>query len=518
MPNVLGLIGYNQSGGSATNKLLAGFVNDIVDVTAGTGFGLAISSTNDIEFAAWLDRIFMQNYSTSPKTFNGTVWSREYVGRTLLSKYLYPLKSRMYLAYCSFDSPQAPLDTGSNAITFPSRIFYSDLFQGNTLTWGIEWGRNGSTISNTSIFEVTTTGGTLVQDFQATGIKIGDPLFITNGNAQLTSDKPYFVTSIVSPYRLLVDRLFPVTATGQHFWVGSNWLDVSTDDGDYLTGLGENDDKLLVFKQFSLYRYNQVSLQKVKDAPGTTYSRSVVNIGDLTLYFHGSNINTRKTGFYAYNGGKSSLISRGIQPYIDGIAASGYRSIVAWREGTKYRGYVGTITNTPRNISVTNGVCTLDTAGGQWSIDPITDTVTARGKWVQSSAEKWFIGTNDNQVMETASGNSHNGTDISWALEKGVKYPSTSSVANTYTRVQVTSRDAKGVQVLYKLIGTPADDDDQWTGLGEIQHNQQEFNVPIDNNYGRGINFRFAERGQRANVMQIQKIVGFYIPQTSKIL
>jgi len=434
----------------------------------------------------------------------------------MLSKYLCPYKSRMYLGYCKFSGPQAPLDAASNAIVFPSRVFYSELFQGTSLTWGLEWGRNGASFADEDRFDLTTTGGALIQNFKTNNIKVGDPLFITNGNDQLIAGSPYIVASIENPYRLRLTEKLPVTATSLHYWVGRNWFDVGTDNGDYLTWLEENNDTLACFKRFSLHRYNGSSLAKVKDAPGTTYGRSVVNIGNLSVYFHGSNANTRKTGFYAYDGSESTLISRAIQPYIDGIAASYYPSVVAWREGTKYRAYVDTLTNTQRDISITKAVCTWDTGGGQWQIDTIADTITAKTTWIESNSEKWFIGTSDSQVMETPSGNSHNNENISFALETGFLYPSTSNIYNDFNRIKIVSRSAKGMQVLFKLAGTPLDDDDQWTSLGEIAHNHQEFDMPPDNNYGAGINIRFQEVGQKANTLLIKKVTVFYVPATSR--
>lgn len=515
MANILGLNGYNKGDGTV-NKLLAAYQNDIVDVDTGLGYSLNINTSNNVEFENFADRVFFQNYSEIPKTFNGTSWTQEYVGRTLISKYLKKFKSRMFLGYCKFASPQAPNDASGNPITFPSRVFYSDLFLGSNLTWGIEWGQNGATYSGNNIFEVTTTGGTLVQDFKARNIKVGDPLFITNGDASLTA-KPYIVSSIESPYRLRVTENFPTTATSLHFWVGSNWFDVGLDDGDNISSFGENNNQLLCFKKFSLYRYNGVSLDKVKDSPGTTSNRSVINIGDYTIYFHGSNANTRKTGFYIYNGSNSMLISRAIQPFIDGISASNYSLPVAWREGKKYRCYVRTIINSPFDISIEKGAITWDSEGNQFSIDPIGDIITASGKFIDSSSEKYFIGTSLSQVHETASGNSFNGSPIPWAWETGNYFPATSSVANKFPRVQIVSNNAAGVEVLYKLAGKPMDDDDTWTPIGEIQHNFCDLTIPLSNNYGRGINLRFQETGTGSNTQLIQKIVILYIPQTTKI-
>lgn len=514
MANINGIGALNKSQ-SSSNTLLAAYGNDVINVDTGLGYGLNLDSSLNVEFEAFLDRLFLQNYDSVPLTFNGTDFSTEYVGRTMTSKYHRRLKSRMYQAFCKFTGPQKPQDANNADIVFPSRVFHSDFFQGNDLTWGLEWGTNGKTIGGTSIFEIAQP---LVQDFKARKIKVGDPLFITNGNAQMIAHGPYFVASIPSPYRLIITETFPETDSSLHYWVGSNWFDVETDDNDYITWLGENDDLLLIFKRFSLFRKSASILQKVKNVPGTTSGRSVVNIGGLTIYFHGSNINTRKTGFYAYNGSGSKLISRGIQPFVDGITAANYDNVVSWLEGTRFRGFVGDISNTPQDISITNTVMSLDTEGTQWSIEPIADVVTCAGRFVESNAEKWFIGTSDDEIHETASGNGYNTVAMPWSFEKGAFYPSSAAVLNTFTRILVDSKNAQGTQVLYKLFGNPEDDDDQWKSLGEIQHNHQEFELPPNHRYAKGMDLRFQEEGSRDNTLLIEQIFVFYIPESTRTI
>ena len=513
MASILGIGSLNKSQ-SSSNTIVAAYGNDVINVDTGLGYGLNLIG-NNVEFENFLDRSFLQDYNSVPLTFNGTDFSQEYVGRAMTSKYHKRLKSRMYLGYCKFTGPQKPQDASNTDIVFPSRVFHSDFFQGNDLTWGLEWGTNGKTIAGSPYFDLAQP---LVQDFKARKIKVGDPLFITNGNAQMIAHGPYFVASIPSPHRLVMTENFPETDTSLHYWVGSNWFDVETDDNDFITWLSENDDLLLVFKQFSLYRKSASTLQRIKNAPGTTSGRSVVNIGGLTFYFHGSNTNTRKTGIYAYNGGSSKLISRAIQNEINGITAANYDNVVSWPEGTRLRMFVGDITNAAKDISITNGVMTLDTEGTQWSVEPIADVVTATGKFIESGSEKYFIGTSDDEVHEVASGNGYNTVAMPWSFEKGEFYPSTTAVLNTFTRIQVDSKNAKGVEVFYKLLGTPKDDDDQWIGLGEIQHNHQEFTIPTKHNYAKGIDLRFHEESSRVNTSLIEKVTIFHIPESTKII
>lgn len=502
MANIDAIIGFNKSS-EAINKLLAVYGNDVIDVDTGLGYGLNISSPSTASLEVFLDHVFYQDYNRRPLTFNGTSWGVTNVDRTMIAKYQKRVKDNLYLGYCNFVAPQTPTGAGP----FPSRVFFPNLPKNNKISWGVEWGTN----MNITQGSPTVTLSNPIQNFIANGIKKGDPIYLTSG---LTTPIQSFVLSVDSAYQLTLTDKMDQTASNVHFWVGSNWLDFGTDDNDYITGLGENDDKLLVFKNFSLWRYNRVSKQRVKDAVGTTSAKSIVNIGRYTLYFHGSNTNTRKTGIYLYDGVDSKLISRAIQKYISGISTSNYNAVVGWREGTRIRFFVGDINNSTYDISVTNSVLTVDTEGGQWSVDTIGDIIKSTGRFIESNVEKVFIGNDNGEVMETPSGYTHNGDPISWKIQTGPRYPSGSEVINGFTRISIHSINGRNLKVGYKLYGIPDDDDDVFTPLGDIENNHQFFDIPIFHNNSRGVNIQISDIDGNANTFLIQKIVIYQKPYT----
>ena len=511
------MAGFNPSSGTA--RLFAAYGNDIVNVTAATGYPVLTNTSNDVEFEKLLDRLFFQNNSDMPLTYRTStnVWTKEYVGRTPIAKYIKKYKSRMYLGYCAFISPQAPLDTGSAAITFPSRVFYSDLYQGNTLTWGIEWGRNGSTISGTKVFEVTSTGGYPVQDFKATNIKVGDPLFITNGNAQLTSDRPYLVTSIPSAYRLIVDRPFPLTATGQHFWVGSNWFDIEPDDGDVITGFGENATRLLISKLLSLHWYNGTQRQQVKGAPGTSYNRSIINdrYGN-TYYFHGSD--PKITGIYKYNSVSSTILSKPINKFIQGMATGGYDNVVAWEEGPELSFFLGDLSATNHIEAMTKARAVYNVDTKAFTVEPIADTITASTKWRTGNEEDTYLGTSDDEILQADDGNSYNTAPIYSTVETKVYYPGGSEIICDFPYIQVIGRNLKGIMLKFKLWDDPILVDQEWTSLGECTADKTEFTLPPQHFQASGIQFKVDEIGTVENDWYIEKISIFYKPDRSRLL
>lgn len=518
--NVRGLVGFNPSSGTA--RLLAAYEDDIVNVVAGTGYGLNLNTTNDVEFEKFLDRVFIQNYSNRPLIYRTStnLWTPDYVGRTMIAKYIKKFKSRLYLGYCGFIAPQPPLDTGSASIVFPSRVFHSDLFQGNTLTWGIDWGTNGKVVAGTRIFDLDQP---LVQDFTANNIKVGDPLFITSGNAQLASERPFLVTKVDSAHRLIVDRDFPVTATSLHFWVGSNWFDVEPDDGDVITALGANSTRLLISKLLSLHYYTGSQRQPVQGAVGTSYNRSIINdrFGN-TYYFHGSD--PKITGIYKYNGVSSVKVSRAIDPWILAMATASYDNVVAWAEGNELRWFLGNLSANNYIDAINNVVASLNVDTGAWSIDPIADTITCATPWRTANEEDTYCGTSSSQVLQMDDGNTFKTTPISALVETKVYYPAGSEIVNEYPFIQIISRNARGVKVKYKLWDRPIGNqrystvDKEWWSLGQLEDDLTEFPLSNDHNQSSGIQFRFDDMSSQEKDAYIEKISIFYRPNRSRLL
>lgn len=516
MANINGLIGYNKSG-AAINKLLAAYGNDVVDLSSGLGYSLNLNSANNVEFELFLDRVFFENYSETPKTFDGTAWTTQYASKMMLAKYikLFRSKARLLLGNCAFPSIQAPQDASGNAITFPSRVFLSDLFFGNNLTWGIEWGRNGSVIGGTNIFQLDQASAPLIQDFVAANIKVGDPLFITNGNAQLTA-APYFVTSIENPYRLRVSTTFPVTATNLHFWVGSNWFDVATDNGDQITGFSDNSDRILVSKLLSLSFYTGSQLRQIKDAVGTSSQRSMINKNGYTYYFHGSQL--RKIGIYRSDGVSSVKVSRAIDPYIRGMSSTNFPLVVAWEEGDDLRFFLGDVTNTVTGEVVSKAVATLNTTTNAWDVSPISDTPVAVTKYRVSGVEASYLGTDSARVLQMGIGNDFNGQPIRFRVETKVYYPQGTDILNYQKRVQIIGRKLTGIKVGYKLWDTPELVDDEFKGIGELKGDKTELPIPDSHNFSSGIQLLFEEQGILKNDAYIEKITFFYIPVTKRVI
>ena len=195
----------------------------------------------------------------------------------------------------------------------------------------------------------------------------------------------------------------------------NDWFDVRTDDGDVITGFGLNSNRLLVFKTNSLYRWDTYSLQDVRGSVGTTSQRSVANVRDYTIFLH-------TTGFYAYNGVSSQLISKAIQPYFDGIASSSFATAVAWTNGNHYYCFVGDITNSDEDISLTNAVFDYDVSANNWVIRTLQDVFTCAFPNIVSNARTIYAGTSGAYIRKLENGNSvTSGASTAYAIPFQVK-------------------------------------------------------------------------------------------------
>jgi hypothetical protein len=494
MANIYGLYGYNKSSG--TNKLFAVYGNDIVDVDAGTGYSQNLTPGNNGEFATYVDNCFFVNGVDATRAFNGTSWSSiAYRARCPIARYVIQFRNKLYLAYVTI-----------NGTAYPSRVVYSGLPYNNDVRWEYEYGTLlAQTASSSVITDVNA-------NFKTAGIKQGDVVFISTG----ANAGEYYVSSVDSETQITLTEELDNTVASSTYWISSNWFDVKSDNNDYIRGVGTNSDRLLIFKLNSIYRYNESSLFQIGNYPGTSSHRSIVNIDAYTYYFNGSE--STRTGVYIYDGTGIIKVSSAIQPYIDGIASTIYTSAVGWREGEWYRCYVGDITNAQRGISVSKAVISHNSITNKWSVDPINKVPYCAGEYLESDQLKVFFGDDSGEVFQTPSGYSYDGSQIPWAMETGIHYPASSESINKFLKVQIISRDARGVAVRYKLIDEPSDIDDTWTPLGDITADKTEFIIPREHRWASGINIRLEETGIRENTHYIERISVMYQQDTLEML
>lgn len=170
------------------------------------------------------------------------------------------------------------------------------------------------------------------------------------------------VASVEHPSRVAISTLpdssynvsWDMSDTGLYF-------DVSPKDGDVIKGLGKNFNRLLIFKEETLWRYDTNTLYQFPGAPGTNNSRTIVNVLDYTIYFY-------KDGVYGVRGNEVVKLSRAIQPIIDGVQSINLEKLCAYKKGDYYIIYLDDVVNTKEDISIDKCIAILDVARMRWSI------------------------------------------------------------------------------------------------------------------------------------------------------
>lgn len=493
--NILGIKGLSTPN---LNVLVAAYGNDIINLATGLGGGLNLSPNFNVEFESFLGSLFFQNGVDRPLTSsNGNTWTTKHVARPPLGLYLKAWRSRstLYVGNVTIQGVQ-----------YPSKVMFSALPNNNTIQWGYEYGNNLVTHAGNPNVSAAGAG------FKTFQIQRGDSFFILTGN----DIGEYKVISVNADQQITLDKPLTTEASGTSYWVGGNWFDVGPDDGDFITWMEENNDFLMVYKRDSLYRINTLdgsNKTKVRGAYGTTSGRSVINLHELSIYYH-NDIGLAK-GFYAYNGGYSQKISAPIENHIAGISPAAMP--VAWREGELYRCYVGNIVNLAQNINIPNAVVTWDYETKAWSIDPIDDVPVCSTEFRQALTKMSYFGTNSDSVMVTPSGNTYNGKDIPFNAETGIVFPFGSSWIGTFYRLQIFSRNMKGIQVQYKRAYQPFRIDQDWQDLGEIKDDRTELFFPLQNHQMAGIKLRFLNMSATSPEGYIEKVTMFVMPKTTVI-
>lgn len=498
-PIILGCGSLNTSGG--VNKLIAFAGTDAYiwdGASTWTAQARTFTASQKFETERFLDQVFEVNGITDvPQNYDGTDWSTtRNVSDMPKGKFIIEDKLRLYVFNVN-------IPVGGN---YPSRFFYCDLPKNNTLQWGIETGTDGVATAASATF---TSAGSL---FVTRGIKVGDPFFIVGaGNAG-----EYEVKSITSETVLELTTNLVNALSSEDFWVGGNWEDVARDNSDVGMGISKNSDRVLFFKRFSLHKWNkgvtdaENTLIPVKGVPGTVSHRSIVNVRDFTMYWS-------DTGLWRYDGSSSQLVSNPIQDIVDGIAAANLSSIAGWSVDDRIvKMFVGDVNNADTGIVINKCVVCYDIFSNSWWVEEYDDTINCSTRWVEDSALKNFIFSNDGEIFQSESGNTYNENAFPMAVETWFYWPIAPEVQVNFTRFKTYTEHGRGIQCEYKLAYFSAEGgyrvDPQWRRLKPLYktEDEQEWIMDADINRAAGYALKFIESSATNARPVIERIAAFY--------
>jgi len=455
--------------------------------------GVTLEPNTQAEMRTFLDYLFLVNGVNSNLSYDGTTWSDSVnVRNSPIARFVEKYNTRLYLGYIKI-----------NSNTFRSRVWFSNLPKANgTLEWGME---TGTDLSQTASSAVITSASAA---FKSRGIKTGDPFTIENGN----NNGVYIVKSIDSETQITLVTTLTYTVTSSTYWVGGNFFDVQTDDGDYITGESVNSNELLIFKRNALFKYNGAggSLKQVKGVPGTTSRSSIVTLGDYTYYFYPN------VGIIRYNGVSGTIISNAVIDAIENISSANYTSVVGFTRKDRYVCfYIGSVTLRD-TTSITNCIICFDTVTSTWSISDYGLAIKAATKWLQSNNPKTFVGDDSSKVYQIDTGTALGTGSIPFRLRTQPIFPAGENATIKFDRVRISVDNGLDLQAVFKLLYKPDQrgnvwvDDKDWRPLyGSLRGSRGEFKFPNEDARGAGVVYEFIESSSRESFL-LEEFITYY--------
>lgn len=274
---------------------------------------------------------------------------------------------------------------------------------------------------------------------------------------------------------------------------GNREIVINPSDGQNITGLGIVGTTLIIFKDRSMYRWNN----RTTDADqvvrvGCSSQESIVNCGSGLLAFF------NPQGIYLTSGDQPILISRRIQNWIDGMSSSYYTSVAGYGDETYV--YMSLGDCTVNGTTYNNVVARYTIATKEWTIFSYANQFRCFTLFVSSGAPIIVGGDSTNKVLQIESTSlTDNGTAIGYQVEsQELTFGSRGMIKEISERVIGYGKNPSNC-----LVQVKADSND-WVTLGGLDSSVKQFTVasPL-----RGHYFKFRVIGTSASArMRFQGI------------
>lgn len=241
-----------------------------------------------------------------------------------------------------------------------------------------------------------------------------------------------------------------------------NWFAVNPDDGDEITALENNGNKLLIFKNRSLYRWSWGIVEPDRlIGVGTASQESVKTNLDLGITFFASQ---NGKGIYAYTGRKPRLISRKIQPIFDAIPGVDWKNMVAEIDEDHYYIYLSDSITVPElgdkgeDKVIKNAMAVYTISLDAWVLYSLHTRWRCAAKLILSEAEEIYFGSHKGRTYKFNSGkeddsggnNENEAVRINTEI-RSKEYLLTFPNKTNLKYVNFITENAFGVLVLYQL-------------------------------------------------------------------
>lgn len=257
---------------------------------------------------------------------------------------------------------------------------------------------------------------------------------------------------------------------------GNREIVINPSDGENITGLGEVAGLEIIFKDRSMYRWNNRSTDAdTIIAVGCSSNESIVNCGAGLLAFF------NPKGIWVTSGDQPILISRRVQKWIDGMSSSYYGNVASYGDGEHLYCSIGNCTVDGRTFN--NVVLRYSVNTKEWCVFSYAYQFRNFALFINSGAEQIVGGDTTNRVLQLESTSlTDNGTNIGYELQThDLDFGSRGIKKELCEKVM-----AYGLNISNCLIQVKVNDGD-WLTLGNLEKSISTFlvNQQIKGNYLR---------------------------------
>ncbi|MFA6078102.1 MAG: hypothetical protein WC724_03770 [Candidatus Paceibacterota bacterium] len=248
-----------------------------------------------------------------------------------------------------------------------------------------------------------------------------------------------------------------IVSTSQTISGGTDFIQVSPQDGESITGLKRHSRALLVFKQNHIYKiYSTTSADPDPAIFRGTYSHeSIVEAKDGIYYHH-------PTGFYKFVfDGEQQEISRPIIDIVEAISRSNYEDISGWADSDHIFWSIGDITL--KGKSYTNVVCRYTISTQVWTLYSYPSQFKNFALYDNGTLLRIVVGDESGNVFVFDDGLTDNGTPIFYHIETHPLYFSQIKMKEkSIAEVSVLHKNCQGANATYQI------DDGEEKKIGSI--------------------------------------------------
>jgi len=347
--------------------------------------------------------------------------------------------------------------------------------------------------------------------FRINGIQITASSINVNGDAWGTTNCPATITPTFG--EVFKDRVYlgrnGTTNASRLYWsdlpdstgavdwdTTNNYVDINPDDGDEMTALENNGNRLLIFKNRAMYRWDFGMTEPDRLIGIGTESQECVKTNlDLGVTFFANS-----KGIYAYTGGRPKIISRRIQPFIDAVPAANWNDCVGETDADHYYCYLSDsltvrIGDKDEDRTFTNIMVVYTISLDAWTIYTLDTPWRVGAKLILSGAEEIYFGNSTGRTYKWDSGNSDDsaGTDSDEAAPIGTEiitkeqllvYPTMTNLKF----IDIISKDAFNVQLFYQM-----DRKGDFEKVGRLT--KRFFASPLIGKNGRSVRIKLTDIG-----------------------